>query len=71
MSFKIADPTDTKPDNQKAIVEEVSQVVVSGTFTLTDLEESLVKWKDTLRQAQENIPKIEARITDVKKLFKP
>ena len=71
MSFKIKDLSDTKPDREKDIIEEETQVVPTGTFTLKDLEESLVKWKDLLRQAQENIPKLEARIIEVKKLFKP
>ncbi len=69
--FKIVDTNTTKIDSEKLIVEETTNMITTGTFTLADLEASLERWKETLRQANENILKIEARIVEVKKLFKP
>ena len=71
MSFKLKDPNDPKPDKEKKIVEEEVQSVAIGEFTLDDLEKSLARWEEMERQAGENIPRIKAKITEVKKLFKP
>ena len=69
MSFKLKDPDEQKPDKEKKIVEENVQSVTTGEFTLDDLEKSLERWKELARQTKENIPLIEDRIKEVKKLF--
>ena len=74
--FELKDPEEKdekgeeKPDEEKTIViKEVAPVQEIGTVTLAELRKALERWQDLQRQAEENIPKLEAQIKDAEKLF--